>query len=168
MSQIYFILEWHSTCFGRSFHPSSGFEDPTYSNRYMSNRYCWLLASKQSAVSVWHTPVAVFTVFKSLWWTERPSETCRVPFQNKINLRHWCIWLFCYTNRLRCTALGTSNLPVDPLPVRWIHALFLWNQIKYFSYLTSLTAGLFPETFRSKISNADLIIHFVSVSVDVM
>jgi len=24
---------------------------------------------------------------------ERPSETCRVSFQNKINLLHWCIWL---------------------------------------------------------------------------
>ena len=43
------------------------------------------------AVSVWHMPVAVCTVLKSWWWTERPSETCRVLFQNKINLRHWCI-----------------------------------------------------------------------------
>ena len=50
-------------------------------------------ASKQTAVSVWQTPVAVCTVLNSWWWTERPSETCRVSFQNKINLIHWYIWL---------------------------------------------------------------------------
>ena len=36
-----FILEWHSTCFGRSFRSLSGVQDCTYSNRY----YC-LLTSK--------------------------------------------------------------------------------------------------------------------------
>ena len=123
-------------------------------------------ASKQSAVSVWHMPVAICTVqswtaddgrkdhpkhvlassssicltyacccmyctvLNCWWWTERPSETCRLLFplasrqqylfdiclllyvqswtlddgrkdrpkhvecySNKINLRHWCIWL---------------------------------------------------------------------------
>jgi hypothetical protein len=58
----------------------------------MSNRFCWLLASrnemeweshlvpasKQSAETVWHIPDAVFTVVDSWWWTERPSERCRV------------------------------------------------------------------------------------------
>jgi len=52
-----FILERHSTCFGRSFRPSSGVQDCTYSNRHLSNRYCWLHASMQSAwdirVSSW-------------------------------------------------------------------------------------------------------------------
>jgi len=38
---------------------------------------------------VWQMPVAVCTVLNSWWWTERPSETCRVSFQNKINLIHW-------------------------------------------------------------------------------
>jgi len=37
------------------------------------------------------TDTAVCTVLNSRWWTERPSETCRVSFQNKINLIHWCI-----------------------------------------------------------------------------
>ena len=35
-------------------------------------------ASKQSAVSVWHMPVSVCTVLNCWWWTQRPSETCRV------------------------------------------------------------------------------------------
>ena len=59
----------------------------------LSNRYCCLLGSEQSAVSVWHMPVAVCTDLNCWWWTERPSETCRLSFQNKINLIHWCIWL---------------------------------------------------------------------------
>ena len=47
----YFILEWHSTCLGWSFCPSSVVQDCTYSNKSMSNRYCCLLASKQTAES---------------------------------------------------------------------------------------------------------------------
>ena len=43
-----------------------------------TNRYCCLLASKQTAVSVWQMHVALCTVLNSWWWTERPSETCRV------------------------------------------------------------------------------------------
>ena len=64
-------------------------------NRNMSNRYCCLLASKQTTVTVGHIPVVVgaCTVLNSWWWTERPSETCRMLFQNKINLRNWCTWL---------------------------------------------------------------------------
>ena len=35
---------------------------------------------KQTAVSVWHMPVAVCTVLNFWWWRERPSETCRVSY----------------------------------------------------------------------------------------
>ena len=85
----------------------------------MSNRYCCLLASKQTAVSVaaskqsagsvWHMPVAVCTVLNCWWWTERPSETCRVLLQIKwiwgIGASGW----FYYRNIRRCTVLWTSN-----------------------------------------------------------
>jgi len=40
-----FILEWQCICFGRPFRPSSAVQDCTYSNRHLSNRYCYLLAS---------------------------------------------------------------------------------------------------------------------------
>ena len=83
-----FLNNEHSTRFRQSFSPSSGVQDCTYSNRYMSYRYCCLLASKQIAVSVWCIPVAVCTVLNSWWRNERPSETCRVLFQNKIILRN--------------------------------------------------------------------------------
>ena len=91
-----FIFERHSTYFGRSFRPSSGVQDCTYSNRHLSNRYCCLFASwyevelcliptiKQTAVSLWHMPVAVCTILNYWWWTEKPSETCRVSFHNEV------------------------------------------------------------------------------------
>jgi len=56
------FLERHSTCFRRVFRPSSGFQDCTYSNRHLSNRYCCLLASKQTKVCVWQMPDAKCTV----------------------------------------------------------------------------------------------------------
>ena len=40
-------------------------------------------ASKQSAEFVWHIPDAVRTVLNAWRWTERPSETYIVLFQNK-------------------------------------------------------------------------------------
>ena len=77
----FILFKNDTTCFGRSFVPSSGVHDCTYSNGHMSN----------SGISVWHMPVAVYTVMNFWWWTERPSKTCGVSFQNKINLRHWCM-----------------------------------------------------------------------------
>ena len=40
------FLEWNSTCFGQSLCPSSGVYDCIHSNRYMSYRLYWLLASR--------------------------------------------------------------------------------------------------------------------------
>ena len=40
-------------------------------------------------------------------------ETCRVLFQNKINLRYCATGWFYYRNILRCAALLTLNLPFD-------------------------------------------------------
>jgi len=75
----------------------------------MPNRYCWLLATKQTAVSVWHMPAAVCTVLNSWWWTERPPETRRVLFKNKINWENGAsCWIY-YRNTLRFTAIWTLN-----------------------------------------------------------
>jgi len=45
---------------------------------------------------IWYD--AVCTVLDSWWWAERPSETCRVLFQNKINLRYCASSWFYYRN----------------------------------------------------------------------
>jgi len=49
-----FILVKRSTCFGRSFRPSSGAQDCTYSNRNMSNSCCYLLLVRTR----WNSPLA--------------------------------------------------------------------------------------------------------------
>jgi hypothetical protein len=59
--------------------------------------------------SVWHTPDAVCTVLDFWWWTERPSETRRLLFQNKINLRYFASYWSYYRNILRCTVQQTSD-----------------------------------------------------------
>ena len=87
-----FISFWdkHCTCLGGSFRPSSGLNDCTHSNRHM--------------------PVAVCTVVKSWWWTERPSETCTVfiPKWNKFE-KTGAPGGFYHRTILRCTALWMSN-----------------------------------------------------------
>jgi hypothetical protein len=118
-----FILFWNNTL-----HVSDGLSiyhqesKTTYCITYMSYRFLWLLASenelelqfhfvpnsKQTSVSVGHTPDAVCTVLDSWWWTERPSEICRVLFQNKINLRYCASGWFYYRN------IGERNLTVNP------------------------------------------------------
>jgi len=58
-------------------------------NRHMSNRYCSLLASKQTAVSVWLLYVQSSTLDDGR--KDRPKHVeC---YSIKINLRRWCIWL---------------------------------------------------------------------------
>jgi len=47
-----------------------------------------ILIAQAATEPVWHIPDAVCTVLDSWWWTERLSKTCRVLFQNKINLRY--------------------------------------------------------------------------------
>jgi hypothetical protein len=107
ISQIYFILEQHSICFGRSVRPSSGVYDCTYIIRYMSHRCCgYLLTRSHKTCIVWCRMYSL----RPWWWTERPSETCRALFQNKINLRYCASGWFYYGNILQCTVLQTSNL----------------------------------------------------------
>jgi len=104
MNQIYFIFEWHSTCFGRSFRPSLAVHDCTYSSRHMTNRYCCLLASKQTAVSVTRSsgrqqyqcivPKAVRTVRKCSWgWASLSTEICRAYLKRSISGICCIFWL---------------------------------------------------------------------------
>ena len=74
MYQIYFILEWHSTCFGRSFHPSSGVQDCTHNNRHLSSRYCCLLANKY--LSIWTNLNIAFQPTNKIYQqlSDRPSN----------------------------------------------------------------------------------------------
>jgi len=89
MHHIYFILEWQSTYFGRSFRPSSGFQDCTYSNQ-TDTAVCSLASSQQ------YLSDTCLLLCVQLWTVDdgrkdRPKHI--VSSQNKINLMHWYIWL---------------------------------------------------------------------------
>jgi len=104
VSQIYFILEQHSTCF----YPFIIRSLRLYI-QHNTIRVLWVLASKQ--------PQNLYDICLMLYvqsltpddGTEKPSETCVVLFQNKINLRCCASdWLY-YRNILRCTVLQMSD-----------------------------------------------------------
>ena len=64
-----------------------------------------------------HTALGICTVLGFWRWTERPSETCRMLLQNKINLRYCASGWFHYINILRCTVLKSSNIGLCSLAV---------------------------------------------------
>jgi len=95
-----FISVRRSTCFRRFFRPSSGAQNCTYSIRYWSDQYCYLLLA-WLAVLVWQIPDPVCTVLSSWWWTENPSETCRASYRNKLWNVASC-WLYCANIMATC------------------------------------------------------------------
>jgi hypothetical protein len=73
-----------------------------------------------------HTASGICTVLDSWWCTERPSETCTMLFQNKINLRYCASGWFYYRNILRCTVLQSSDHEVTLKfldSIRWNHVV---------------------------------------------
>ena len=110
--------------FGVTLHVSDG----------LSILFHLISASKQTAVSVWHMHVAVCTVLNSWWWTERPSETCRASFQNKII---WYIGAYSWFYSRNIMMHG-------PMNVKWdIHILILIDHItcsRYTRKLNGLTS----------------------------
>jgi len=104
MYQMYFVFEWHSTCFGRSFRPSSGVQDCTYSNRHMSNRYCCLLASKLASRQQYLFDILVCLLLYVQSWTPddgRKDRPKHVECHPKIKYI-WYIgascWFYCRNN----------------------------------------------------------------------
>ena len=128
------------TCFGRVFCPSSEVQDCIYSNRHLSNRYCCLLVNKQSAVSVWPMPVAVYTALNFWWGTEKPSETCRVSFQNKINV-DTLVHLVGFTIKINITMHGPMKVKITESNITEISDICLYQyqnlQSKYLSFSVS-------------------------------
>ena len=69
-----------------------------------------------------YTASGICTVLGSWWWTDRPSETCRMLFQNKMNLRYCESDWFYYRNiallllllLLKTAATTTKYSEVNP------------------------------------------------------
>jgi len=119
------ILFWIDTlCFGRSFRPSSRVQDCTYSNRHMSNRYCFLLVSKQTAVSVWLLYVQSWTPDDGR--KDRPKH---VQCQFKIKYSDTLVHLVGFTRELyydarRCERQNSIFRLVNILGCIWDSRLF--------------------------------------------
>jgi len=92
--QIYFILEMTIYMF-RTVFPSIIRSSKLYIQQQafviQILLSAWLLASQQSSSICLTYACCCITVLNSWWWTKRPSGTCRLSFQNKINLIRWCI-----------------------------------------------------------------------------
>ena len=73
----FILLQSLFTCFGQSYRPSSGVKDCTYCNRNMSKRYCCLLASNHTAVSV------SFTI--EIYYDARSHERQNILYYKKAN-----------------------------------------------------------------------------------
>ena len=60
----------------------------------------------------------VCAVSDSWWWTERPSETCRVSFQNKINSRYCASGWFYYRNQWCVYTLQQTHIFLSRITIR--------------------------------------------------
>ena len=151
MYQIYFILEWHSTCFGQSFRPSSAVQDCTYSNRHTPNRYCWLPASKQIAVSVWHLYVQPWTADDGR--KDRPKYVeC---YSNKINFNA-LVHLFGFTigketQDVYCAARQSLCFRLYKGVKRPVKRFRCWRQVK--DEQTWKHAFCCPSLYRNSVYN---------------
>ena len=119
MYQIYFILEWNSTCFGRSFRPSSVPQNRTYSNRHLSNRYCcesyvyWTVHRIDSWIKRDQLDITCFII--SLFNAQHVSDV-NTSILRRLRLIFWVIsWvvLLC-KDRGYCTPTFHMNRPVVP------------------------------------------------------
>jgi hypothetical protein len=84
----------------------------------------WLLEATEP---VWYD--AVCTGLDSWWWTERPSETCRLLFQNKINLRYCASGWFYYRNNI--TMHGPTKVKIVYVKFQSIKVFRLWKHIQH-------------------------------------
>ena len=114
---IFEFIEYHSTCFGRSFRPSSGVQDCNTQHQVYVIQVSWLLvnghlvpANKQPTNLYDIYLMLCVTVLNSWWWTERPSETCKVIFNKLENCAS--SWFY-YRNMSRCTVPWTSNHEIN-------------------------------------------------------
>ena len=103
-----FISEWTLRVSDGLSVRHQGFKTVRTSKQILLSDVCLVASRQQTAVSVWRMAVAACTVLISWWWTERPSETCRASFQNKIILYIGASCWFYYRNNI--TIHGHMNV----------------------------------------------------------
>jgi hypothetical protein len=87
--------------------------------------------------------------------TVTPPETCRVFFQNKINLRYCASSWFYYRNILRCMVLQTSNLAIHAVTnyarqkCRYINLIWCTHLQVYNYYITVTHIALYHMYYQA-------------------
>jgi len=129
MYQIYLILEWHSTCFGRSLCPSSGVQGCAYGSRHLSNRYCCLLASKQTAVysSIRLTNACCCMYSLELLMMDADSSICLLASRQH-----------CFTNTC-CCMYSFELLMMEEGPSETCSVIPKWNKFDTSMHLVGFT-----------------------------
>ena len=85
-SGVWYVLLWYQLCNFFGYIKNNKNARYKYQNKhtvFKKDRYVISTVKPIRCIniSVWHMSVAVCTFFNSWWWTERPSETCRVLLQ---------------------------------------------------------------------------------------
>jgi hypothetical protein len=100
-----------------------------------------------------HTASGICTVLDSWLWTERPSATCRVLFQNKINLRYCASGWFYYRNMISYVYCAPCYLLI-PSP--------LVELAKEFIQALELVISLFPaQLYCTTYTELDVVLLFL-------
>ena len=128
MYEIYLILEWHSTCFGRSFRPSSAVQDCTYSNQ--TDTAVCLLGSRQQCL---FDKCLFYKCLFDKYLSFRRSSGVQDSAYISICLTNACFTNSCLTNACLSvhhqqfktvhTAVSVRQMPVLQMPVWQIPVL---------------------------------------------
>jgi hypothetical protein len=86
------FIEYHSTCFGRSFRPSSGVQDYTYSNTYMSYKFvdCMLAGTRWNLVPSSKQSTNLYDIHLMLYvqsWTPDDERKDRPKHEEWFDIR---------------------------------------------------------------------------------
>jgi len=104
-----FFLFWNNAaCFGRSFHPPPGVHNYTYTNRHMSNRYCYCLL----AGTRWNYYVVLYEVYSESKWLASDLSP-------KLPWSQWCLQNYLEASdlspKLSCNQWHVTKTTVKPV-----------------------------------------------------
>ena len=129
----------HSTCFGRSFRPSSGVRDSTHTIRYMSYRFvdCMLTGTRWNRfhlVSTSKFSTNLYDIYLMLcvqYWTPDDGRKDRPKHVEwySINSKNWASSWFYYRNISRCTVPWTSRICVLPAELMYVFMMLQWMSV---------------------------------------
>ena len=120
MYQIYFIFEWHCTCFGRSFRPSPAVQDCTYSNQ-TDTADCLLVSRQQCLFDI------CLLLYVQCWTADDRQKDRQRHVQCHSKIKHiWYIgasgWFYCRNNIIPLSNQTSCQTTHHTQPLIWVCA----------------------------------------------